>query len=240
MEYLGSAFEGWQIQARGRTVQGILRETLTRFLREDINPLGSGRTDAGVHALSQYANFTTSNPMKPPLIMHKLNRMLPDDIVVTGCQEVPLSFNSRRDALSRSYRYLICERPSAVNRGVAWILGRKLDIGLLNGLALATLDARHFGNFCKTRSRKPENHCSIKRSRWSRYGGLLRYEITADRFLHNMVRLLVGAMVAVALGKIESSRFRRMLGREVKDKNKYIAPPEGLYLVGARYEGIKL
>lgn len=240
LEYRGTNFEGWQIQARGRTVQGVLSDKLRMFLKEDVKPLGSGRTDAGVHALGQYANFVTSSGMEPGRIMHKLNRMLPDDIVVIGCREVHLAFNSRRDAKSRSYRYLITERLSAVDVGLSWILEKRIDIGILNRMADIVLGSRYFHNFCKVKSRKPENICIVRKSRWSRHGGFLRYEITADRFLHNMVRLLVGTMVAAARGKIELLKFRDQLERNVDDKTKHIAPPDGLYLVGVEYEGITL
>jgi tRNA pseudouridine38-40 synthase len=240
MEYRGTDFAGWQIQARGRTVQGVLKENLQRFLREDVKPVGSGRTDSGVHALAQYANFRTSNRMSAIGIMSRLNRMLPGDIVITGCREVPLNFNSPRDAASRSYRYLITERPSALNKGISWVLGRQLDLPLLKRMAGIVRKSTQFGNFCKVKSRMVSNECKIMRSDWSRYGGYLRFEIAANRFLHNMVRLLVGTMVAVADGKMELSRFRMILRSKVDEKTKFIAPANGLYLVGVQYKEIKL
>ena len=240
LEYRGSEFEGWQIQAKGRTVQGVLNEKLKMFLKEDNKPSGAGRTDAGVHALAQYANFATFSDIEPAMIMHKLNRMLPDDIVVIGCREAPIDFNSRRDARSRSYRYLISERPSAINSGISWILAKELDIRLLGRMADIIRDSRYFHNFCKVKSRKAENICVIRESRWSRRGGFLRYDITADRFLHNMVRLLVGTMVAAALGKVEISKFENQLKKDVNDKTKHIAPSRGLFLVGVEYEGVSL
>ena len=240
MEYCGTDFVGWQIQARGRTVQGVLKENLQKFLRENITPTGSGRTDSGVHALAQYANFRTSNCISADEIMHKLNRMLPGDIVITGCREVPLNFNCRRDALSRSYRYLISEKPSALNKGFSWILGERLDLPLLKRMAGLVRKSTQFDNFCKVKSRKSSNDCKIIRSNWSRYGGYLQFDITADRFLHNMVRLLVGTMVAVADGKMDLSRFKMQLRSRVDEKTKFIAPPSGLYLVGVQYKGIKI
>ncbi len=240
MEYRGTDFVGWQIQARGRTVQGVLKENLQTFLREDIKPTGSGRTDSGVHALAQYANFRTSNRMSVSSIMNRLNRMLPGDIVITGCREVPLNFNCCRDALSRSYRYLISEKLSALDRGFSWMLDRRCDLPLLKRMAVLVRGSTHFDNFCKVKSRRPSNNCRIIRSDWSRYGGYLRFDIAADRFLHNMVRLLVATMAAVADGKMELSRFKMMLRSKVDEKAKFIAPASGLYLVGVQYKGIKL
>jgi tRNA pseudouridine38-40 synthase len=240
MEYRGTDFAGWQIQAGARTVQGILKENLQKFLREDIKPIGSGRTDSGVHALAQYANFRTSNSMGTVEIMHRLNRMLPDDIVITGSRDVADNFNCRRDAASRSYRYLISERLSALNKGFSWILGRRLDLDLLKRMARAVGRSTYFGNFCKVKSRKSRNDCKIMRAGWSRHAGYLRFDITADRFLHNMVRLLVGTMVAVDRGKIELSLFNRILRSKIDEKTKYTAPAGGLYLVGVHYKGIKI
>ncbi len=240
MEYRGTDFAGWQIQARGRTVQGVLKENLQKFLREDIKPIGSGRTDSGVHALAQYANFRTSNCISADEIMHKLNRMLPDDIVITGCHEVPLDFNCRRDALNRSYRYLISEKLSALNKNFSWILGRRLDLPLLKRMAVLVRKSTQFDNFCKVKSRRSSNDCKIISSNWSRYGGYLRFDITSDRFLHNMVRLLIGTMVAVADGKMELLRFNKILRSKVDEKTKFIAPAGGLYLVGVQYKGIEI
>ena len=239
LEYRGAGFEGWQIQARGRTVQGVLNEKLKIFLKEDIKPTGSGRTDTGVHALSQYANFSTDSKMDTDSIAYKLNRMLPDDIVVLGCREVKPEFNARRDAIQRSYRYLISERLSAVNRGLSWVIGKTLDLKILNNAAGIVKAGRSFHNFCKVKSRKPDNICRVYRSSWSRYGGFLRYDITADRFLHNMVRLLVGTMVAAADGRENLDDFKMRFGN-IDNKSKHKAPPEGLYLADVEYEGIKL
>ena len=239
LEYRGGDFHGWQIQGKGRTVQGVINEKLKTFLKEDVKPLGSDRTDTGVHALSQYANFATASSMDTEMIAYKLNRMLPRDIVVLGCREVPPTFNARRDARKRSYRYLVSERLSAVNRGLSWVLGRKLDLDLLNKTAVTVRVSRYFHNFCKVKSRKGNNACRIYRSRWSRYGGFLRYDITADRFLHHMVRLLVGSMVAVCDGREEISDFKKRFQRD-DNKSKHMAPPDGLYLADVEYEGIRL
>jgi tRNA pseudouridine38-40 synthase len=240
LEYMGTDFNGWQIQAKGRTVQGVLSECLARFLKEDIVPVGSGRTDSGVHALAQYAGFRTSSTMKTSEIQHRLNRMLPDDVIVTGCREVPPVFNARRDAVARSYRYLISEKLSALNRYFSWVTAGRLDLDLLNRMAGIVEKSRVFVNFCKVKSRKSDNRCRIMKSRWTRRGGFLRYDITADRFLHNMVRLLIGTMVAVADGKMPVDDFKHLFQPKIDSKSKYIAPACGLYLVGVKYKGIKL
>jgi len=240
LEYRGTNFEGWQIQAKGRTVQGVLRDCLSKFTKEKINLVGAGRTDSGVHALAQYANFITHGPFKSSEIKYKLNKMIADDIVVLSCREVPLNFNCRKDASSRSYRYLISEKLSALNANFSWIIGKRLDISILNDMAKKIKSSAHFDNFCKVKSRKTANNCMILNAGWSRYGGFLRFDITANRFLHNMVRLLVGSMAAVEKGKLEIGKFYELLENKTDEKTKYIAPACGLYLVDVKYEGINV
>ncbi|UCC80586.1 MAG: tRNA pseudouridine(38-40) synthase TruA [Candidatus Zixiibacteriota bacterium] len=238
LEYRGTDFEGWQIQAKGRTVQGILSDCLSKFAKERINLIGAGRTDSGVHALGQYANFTTEKPLMPSDVKYKLNRMIPDNIVVLSCREVPLRFDSRKGAISRSYRYLISEKLSALNVNFSWIIGRRLDISILNDMAARIRESVHFDNFCKVKSRKYSNDCVILDAGWSRYGGFLRFDISANRFLHNMVRLLVGSMAAVEKGKLKIEKFYELLENKTDEKTKYIAPACGLYLLDVKYEGI--
>ncbi len=235
LEYCGTNFAGWQYQQNARTVQGVLKENLEKFLRHNVKITGSGRTDAGVHALAQYANFVTESPMKTTDIKHRLNRMLPPDVVVLACRCVPLTFDARRRALWREYRYLISERLSAIKRDFSWTLERRIDLTLLNRLAGLVEGATHFGNFCKTKSLKGDNKCEIIHAAWSRRAGFLRFDIRANRFLHNMVRLLVGTMIAVCDGRMSYERFEKMLDKR-KDKTKYIAPARGLYLVAVGYE----
>jgi tRNA pseudouridine38-40 synthase len=236
LEYCGANFAGWQWQENARTVQGVLKASLEKFLQHNIKITGSGRTDAGVHALAQYANFTTQNQMTARDIKHRLNRMLPSDLVVLACRDVPWSFDARRDASWRAYRYMICERLSAINKDSAWTMERRLDISMLNKMAEIIVKSRQFENFCKTKSLKESNECLIFKAAWSRHNGFLRFDISANRYLHNMVRLLTGTMVAVCEGRISITDFADMLSLKIQNKAKYIAPACGLYLAGVGYE----
>jgi len=236
LEYFGRDFQGWQIQAGGRTVQGVIKENLEKFIRHEIKLIGAGRTDTGVHALAQYANFQTSNSVATREIKRKLNQMLPDDIAVLDCWETAPDFDARRSAIGRAYIYLICERPSAINRHLSWVIGRRLDKGLLDQMAAVVMRGRNFGNFCKSKSLKENNDCLVMSAVWRRQGGFLKFEITANRFLHNMVRLLVGTMVAVLDGTITLRQFEKAVMAEIDNKAKYIAPACGLYLAAVKYE----
>jgi len=172
--------------------------------------------------------------------MNKLNKMLPRDIVIKGCCQVSLQFNSRKDAIYRSYRYIMCERNSALKQGFDWVIGRPFDINRLSHMASIIACSQYFHNFCKTKSLKSDNRCQIQSAAWKRLHSELIFEITANRFLHHMVRLLIGSMVAVTDGKLDKDKFEKMFEKDVDDKATYIAPPDGLYLVDVQYEGIKL
>ena len=236
IEYRGTGFAGWQRQSDARTVQEVLERTMSTFLREQVKLTGSGRTDAGVHALAQVASGRITHSMSVEEIRYRLNRMLPEDVVIVDCREVRGDFNARRDALWRHYRYLICERLSAVNRDISWVLGKKLNLSLLQRMAKMIETAKHFDGFCKSRSRRTNNDCMIHSAKWSRYSGFLRFDVRADRFLHNMVRLLVGSMVAVCQDRMSVEDLRMMLMKRAKAK--HIAPACGLYLAGVKYERI--
>jgi tRNA pseudouridine38-40 synthase len=236
LEYKGTNFAGWQIQASDRTVQGVLKEILEKFLRHPIKITGAGRTDAGVHALSQFANFETTTLLTARDIQYKLNCLIPQDIAVVSCKEVSAMFDSRRDASYRVYRYHICERISAIDRDISWPIARKMNLSLLQEMAEMITKGRRFDNFCKTKSLKENNDCLIYESRWSRSAGLLRYDIKANRFLHNMVRLLVGTMIAVNDDLMTIEHFDKLLKHRINEKTKYIAPASGLFLMEVGYE----
>lgn len=240
IEYCGREFSGWQSQKNERTVQTVIKESLGKFLGHDISLIAAGRTDSGVHALGQYANFYTVHSLSAERIMNKLNKMLPPDIVIKDCRQVDPQFNSRKDAISRSYKYIISERNSALRQGFAWIISRPLDLDRLNQQASFISRSNYFHNFCKTKSLKSDNRCQIKSAAWIRMQSELIFEITANRFLHHMVRLLVGSMLAVVDGKLDFEIFVKKFDKNVYDKARYIAPPYGLYLVDVQYEGIKL
>jgi len=236
LEYFGSDFAGWQFQDNARTVQGVLKAALEQFLQHKVRLIGSGRTDAGVHALAQYANFKSGTMLTPDEILYRLNRMLPDDVVVLACREAGPEFDARRSAVRRSYRYLITERISAINRRYSWVLGHRLDIKELGKMAAMISRGRRFDNFCKAKSKKESNECFIYSAGWSRSGGFLRFEIAANRFLHNMVRLLVGTMVAVSNGRMTIEHFHDLIHMKIDEKSKYIAPACGLFLASVEYE----
>ena len=198
IEYHGAAFSGWQIQADQPTIQGEITQAILKTTGCRVNLVGAGRTDAGVHALGQAANFLIDHALAPDRYSDALNFYLPDDIRVRESREVSYDFNARRNAVSRRYRYLLSSRKSALYRDLRWEHPVGIDTELLREAASLIAGEHDFAPFCVVASRKADNACLIYSARWRQIGPLLVFEIRGNRFLHGMVRSLVGAMVNVA------------------------------------------
>jgi tRNA pseudouridine38-40 synthase len=246
IEYRGTSFSGWQIQSDQPTVQEILLDAIYRVTGSEVNLLGAGRTDSGVHALGQVANFRIDHSLAPERYASAINSYLPDDIRVRSSEAVPLEFHARYDARHRRYRYLLADERSALYRELRWELPEKLDFELLRESAKLLLGEHDFTPFCVVASRKECNICRIDRSDWHHIGPLLVYEIRGNRFLHSMVRSLVGAMVNLArvkpdnnLHNLTMDRFKDMLSAPSTERLRFTAPPHGLYLVSVGYEHCK-
>jgi tRNA pseudouridine38-40 synthase len=178
-------------------------------------------------------SFGLTDYIEPEELYYRLNRILSDDIAVKQVSLTHSDFDPRREATSRLYRYFIAETPQALNRRQCCQLHRRLDIARLNKAA-AVFKGRHdFSSFCRQKSLKDDNHCRVLKSRWYRYSGLLTYEVEADRFLHHMVRRLVGAMLAVEESRISLTQLKDYLN--IKANVKYSVPALGLILIKVNY-----
>jgi len=242
IDYDGTAYSGWQVQGSERTIQGEIVQAIHRVTGCQVNLIGAGRTDAGVHALGQVANFCIEHRLEPEKYRDAVNFYLPEDIRVLRSEEVLLEFHARFDARARRYRYLISGGDSAVHRRRRWHFTRELDFERLRRAASMVLGEHDFAPFCVVLSRKENNLCRVDASRWYRYGPLLVYEIRADRFLHGMVRSLVGAMVNLATVSPDHNRlnlteevFSDMLAHQTETRAPFTAPAHGLYLVRVIY-----
>jgi len=235
IEYDGTDFYGWQIQPELRTVQGKIQEKLETILGHKVNLIGAGRTDVGVHALGQVANFKTANELDQNSIINGLNGLLPDDIVVKKTEEVDLNFNSRYNAKSRLYNYRIHLGKTAIFRNYVWEVLYSLSRENIFE-ATKRIEGKHdFSSFCVAESYKDNNACQVFCATWEKSGDELIFKIEADRFLHTMVRSLVGTLVEVGRGYFSVSDFVRIM--EAKDRKKagLTAPACGLYLVEVKY-----
>lgn len=242
IEYDGSAYAGWQIQDGQPTVQGTITDAIYKTTQQAITLHGAGRTDAGVHALGQVANFRIDHRLEAERYRDALNYYLPDDIRVKSSETAAPEFHARFSAQWRRYRYLLSHEISAVYRRQRWHYPHELDPTRLHRAAEIVLGQHDFAPFCVVASRKEDNACIVERSHWSSMGSLLIYEIRANRFLHNMVRALVGCMVNLATVNPDRNslnltldRFEDIMNTPSDERLVFTAPAHGLYLVSVGY-----
>lgn len=235
LEYDGTAFSGWQFQPGRRTVQGVLEEKLSALLKERVPVIGSGRTDAGVHALGQAANFKTGRDVPLKAFREGLNRLLPNDVAVLKASEASAGFHARFDAKRRLYRFQIITARSPVRERFAWYVKYGLDFGVLERTAGKILGRHDFTSFSSSQAEVENYTVDVRKAKWRAKGDTLTFEIEADRFLHNMVRILVGTMVDMARGKMDPGSFTDILKAKDRKRAGRTAPPQGLFLVRVAY-----
>lgn len=237
IEYDGSGFRGWARQPGLRTVQGELEGALAVVLREEVALTVAGRTDTGVHALGQVASFETAAEVPGDLARH-LNGVGPDDVAVTAAAVAPDGFDARRDATSRSYRYRLLARraPSPFEQSRALWWPHRMDRGALDACADALPGTHDFTAFTPTQTDHVRFERDVLAASWQADGDVLAFRITADAFMRNMVRALVGTMLEVSSGRRTVENFTDLLGGASRSEAGDTAPPHGLYLESVSYE----
>jgi len=230
IEYDGTDYVGWQFQINGRSVQEEIEKAIKQIFQSEIRITGGGRTDAGVHARGQVANFNVEQDVEIDLLAKSMNAVLPHNIIVRDAAEVSKDFNARHDAKSRRYTYFISQEPTAIQRNYCWQVFQKLDFKLMQTCAKQIIGEHSFRSFCKVETDLHQHRCTISSAEWRQKDGLLMFEITANRFLHGMVRTLVGTMVNVGRGHTKIEDFANIL--EAKDRSVagMSAPAKGLFL----------
>lgn len=230
IEYDGTDFVGWQSQRNGRSVQDVITDVLRQVLQEQINLHGAGRTDSGVHARGQVANCHIDSLMPVQQLLRALNGVLPVDIRVRAVDEVAEDFHARFSAKERLYRYVITSDPVAIGRQYQWFVPFRLNLDRLNNVT-STIEGEHdFGSFCKSESVVEHHRCIVVRAAWVINGSHLVFQIRANRFLHGMVRALVGTMVDVGRGSLTASDFQKVMEARDRREAGMAAPPHGLFL----------
>lgn len=249
LSYNGAAFHGWQSQPNAVSVQSTIEEALGVLLRVPTAVTGAGRTDAGVHARRMYAHFDVATPEGAEKVADKtrllngLNRLIGRDISVRDVIDVPDDAHARFDATSRTYKYFVTLEKSPFLRESAWQSPGALDIEAMNNSARILLDTIDFTSFAKLHSDAKTNDCSVTEAGWDKwensYGvpGIV-FTITADRFLRNMVRAVVGTLVDVGRGKLDREGFRKIVERKDRCAAGTSMPPQGLFLWDVRYDTI--
>jgi tRNA pseudouridine38-40 synthase len=235
IEYDGTDFCGWQKQPKVRTVEGEIIQALLMLLGSEPEMIAAGRTDSGVHALGQVANFSCISSMPVEDIMNGANALLPPDVRITGSHEVPLAFNARFDATKRSYRYELARRPTSVWRKHKWFVKYSLDVEAMNRAISSVVGQHDFTAFTtKDEDRSPMIRMSAASVIGNESGGL-DMNFSADRFLRRMVRMLTGTLIEVGRGKLEPDEFCDILSTRDRERAGPCAPPHGLYLVRVEY-----
>jgi tRNA pseudouridine38-40 synthase len=236
IEYDGSNFRGWARQPGLRTVQGELETALATVLREAVELTVAGRTDTGVHALGQVASFATATD-PPADLARRLNGLAPDDTAVTAASVVADGLNARHDAKSRSYRYRLLARsaPSPFERGKSLWWPHRVDRPALDACAAALHGTHDFTAFTPTQTDHVHFTRNILAASWTEEADILTFRITADAFMRNMVRVLVGTQLEVASGRRTVENFVDLLRGASRTEAGDTAPPHGLYLESVSY-----
>ena len=238
IEYDGTNYQGWQVQPKGPTIQGILEEKLGLLTGRPVQLFGSGRTDSGVHALGQVAHFKTQSRMDIHTIQRALNSLLPPDIVIQKVEEVDEGFHARKHSKSKIYEYRILNRNlrSAFHRGYVWHIPQKLNLAEIRKATQSLVGEHDFSAFCTVGSPTRTTVRRVIRAEWRRgRDGLLRFEIEANGFLKQMVRSIIGTLVEIGKGKMKAVEIRMILNSKDRKEAGPTAPAQGLFLKKVKY-----
>ncbi|WP_282071598.1 tRNA pseudouridine(38-40) synthase TruA [Polaribacter atrinae] len=235
LSYNGKNYHGWQIQPDVISVQEKLNKAVSTIFQEKIEVVGAGRTDTGVHASQMFAHFDIDKTLKGD-IPHKLNSLLPMDIVVYNVFEVDDEQHARFGALSRSYEYKVWLGRNPFLLDFSWqIHSQDLNIDLMNEAAKLLLEYTDFQTFSKVKTDVYTYNCDVTEAVWKQNGKELVFYITANRFLRNMVRAIVGTLVDVGLGKISKEDFRKIIESKNRSNAGLSVPAKGLFLTNIKY-----
>jgi tRNA pseudouridine38-40 synthase len=235
LEYDGTLFAGWQVQPGQRTIQGEVEAALKKITREEIRITGSGRTDAGVHALGQIANFKTEKPLPLSAYREGLNTVLPREIRILRAEEMHVGFDARRDAIRRTYCYVIAKAERAIGYQYAWFPNCQFQIGPMRKASKYLKGEHAFSAFCKDNGEGGDCVSRVFRVHWDETPSEIRFEISAIRFFHNMIRIIMGTLMEVGRGKITPGQFRTILEQRDRASAGPTVPPHGLFLVDVMY-----
>ena len=239
IHYDGRSFHGWQVQPDQRTAQGELERVLARLTNGPCAVIGSGRTDRGVHATGQVAAADVPLRWTPQALRRAMNALLPDDLWVADAEHAPPFFHPRYDATARSYIYrigLASEADSPFRAPWCWPLVRPVDLLAMERATERIVGDHSFKAFAKAGQEERGDRCTVTEARWMPWEGIgLEFHITANRFLHHMVRYIVGTLVDVGLGQREPEVFDALLAGEDGVETSPPAPPEGLFLTAVAY-----
>lgn len=237
MCYRGSNYNGWQVQPNSSSIQESVQKCLSILLREEISVIGCGRTDTGVHARNFFAHFNTDSELlnDTEKLVYKINKFLPPDILIYSFHRMHDEAHSRFDAVSRTYKYYISERKEVFMADYCWQWKFNLDIELMNSAAKLLLNFVDFTSFSKLHTDVKTNICHISEANWNIENNMLVFTISADRFLRNMVRSIVGTLIDVGRKKITPDDFSQVIEKQDRTEAGMSAPAQGLFLENVIY-----
>ncbi len=237
LEYDGTAYHGWQVQPGWPTIQGVLEETAKRISGEEVRITGAGRTDAGVHALGQVANFRTRKEVTPDRWQRAFNGLLPPDIVVRCVEIAPEEFEARRSAKGKTYRYAILNapHPSALDRHWLLHISEPLDVAQMADAAATLVGEHDFSAFRAADGDAPHSVRQIYEARFVTEENRLHFVVRGNGFLKHMIRIVVGTLLDVGRGKLGPDRFRDILHSRDRQQAGKTAPSHGLCLMQVDY-----
>jgi len=231
VEYDGTNLVGWQKQREGPSVQEYLEKAVDGFSHQKVEIFGAGRTDAGVHAAQMVAHFDLEEPQDCAWMLNKLNGILPADIAVHRIVPVKADAHARFDATARTYKYYVTLSKSAFNRDYSWFLPNEPDFEMMNRAAEILMKTVDFTSFSKLHTDTKTNDCHVTEAKWEKLpDGRWVFTITADRFLRNMVRAIVGTLMEVGRGKLSIEGFQQIIDSKDRCAAGDSAPAQGLFL----------
>ena len=235
LSYNGKAYHGWQNQPNAISVQEVIEKALTTLVKEPIDVVGAGRTDAGVHALQMFAHFDYSRKSDLVKFKYKLNSFLPKDIAIHDIYEVKKDAHARFDAVSRTYLYRISKEKDVFNFNRAYQINTELDINKMNEASKILLEYIDFECFSKSNTDVKTFNCKVMKADWVEKGNELHFTIKADRFLRNMVRAIVGTLITIGSGKMDIQDLHAIIKSKNRSEAGYSVPAHALYLSKIEY-----
>ncbi|WP_297242040.1 tRNA pseudouridine(38-40) synthase TruA [uncultured Prevotella sp.] len=236
LSYDGTAYHGWQVQPNGISVQEEMQKALSTLLRQDIEIVGAGRTDAGVHARVMVAHFDFEQALDVVQLAYKLNRILPKDISVSKVMAVSTDMHARFSAVKRTYHYYIHLHKDPFHRFYSCELHYELDFRLMNEAAAYLLECSDFAAFCKVHTDVKTTICKVTEARWiDDGGGCWHFVISADRFLRNMVRAVVGTLIDVGRHRLTLEQFKAVVEGKNRSNAGESMPGNALFLEDVKY-----
>jgi tRNA pseudouridine38-40 synthase len=235
IQYDGTNYAGWQIQENGLSIQEVISNSIKQILQADINLIGAGRTDAGVHALGQVANFILSRPLDLSKFKYSLNSVLPKNISISDIELVDENFHSRFSAKKRSYIYLISNQKSPFFERYSHTYYSELKTEKLNELSSTLIGVKDFTSFCKINSEVENKHCEVYEARWRRQKNLIIFYIEANRFLYGMVKAIVGSLLKAYTSEDGFDYLKNIFSQKDRNAAADAVPPKGLFLYKVKY-----